>query len=125
MIQFVIDMNLSPRWAVALADAGWHAVHWIHTGDPSEEDENISRWAVDNGFVVLTQDLDFGELLALTNASAPSTVLLRTKAIRVEQLAERLIPILREAEESLQAGALLVVANGRERLRLLPLNREH
>jgi predicted nuclease of predicted toxin-antitoxin system len=123
MTKFVIDMNLSPRWAPALRDEGWEAVHWADVGDQAEEDDAIARWARENQAIVLTQDLDFGEILAITNADGPSTVLLRTRAVRVEQLAARLMPILRQAEEAFDEGALLVISNGAERLRLLPLGR--
>ncbi len=123
MTRFIIDMNLSPKWARALRLEGWEAVHWSEIGDEAEEDENIAKWARENSATVLTQDRDFGEILALTNADAPSTVLLRTRAVRVEQLAARLIPLLREVEDALNDGALLVLRAGSERLRLLPLNR--
>lgn len=121
--RFVVDMNLSPKWARALRLQGWDAVHWSEVGNQDDEDEHIAKWAADNAAVVLTQDRDFAEILALTNADAPSTVLLRTRAVRVEQLAARLMPLLREAEDALNDGALLVLRAGSERLRLLPLNR--
>ena len=117
----MIDMNLSPRWADALRAAGWDAIPWGAVGDPKAEDETIARWAADNHSVVLTLDLDFGTLLVMTQATAPSVVLIRAEGVRVEQLAARLVPALRQSESALDQGALLLIDEAKDRLRILPL----
>ena len=59
-VRIVIDMNLSPSWVHLLQAYGWLAVHWSSVGDPRAGDREIMEWAVENGYVVFTHDLDFG-----------------------------------------------------------------
>ena len=80
-VKIVIDMNLSPLWVQLLTDAGHEAVHWSRIGAPNASDREIMAWARSNGFIVFTHDLDFGTILASTDAEAPSVFQLRTQDI--------------------------------------------
>jgi predicted nuclease of predicted toxin-antitoxin system len=53
-------MNLSVEWVAELAQHGWSAVHWSTVGDPRADDAVVMGWALANGYVVFTHDLDFG-----------------------------------------------------------------
>lgn len=70
---------------------------------------------------MLTHDLDFGEMLAATQATGPSVVQVRTQDVRPQTLAPMLIALLRQYEQDLDAGALLIVDEAKSRVRLLPL----
>jgi predicted nuclease of predicted toxin-antitoxin system len=120
-MKFLVDMNLSPRWCAILQAEGWESVHWSAVGIASAPDPEIMQWALADGRVVFTNDLDFGTLLALTRAAGPSVVQVRTQDVRPDSLALRLIPILRKYERELDAGTLLVVDEAKSRVRLLPL----
>lgn len=72
-----IDMNLTPRWVQYLSEAGFEAIHWSAAGDPTAEDRKICEYARENGFVVITNDMDFPQILSQTRQSAHSIVLLR------------------------------------------------
>ncbi len=63
-MKFLIDMNLSPLWVSFLASHGFAAVHWSTVGHASAPDSEIMEFAVANGYIVFTHDLDFGMLLA-------------------------------------------------------------
>ena len=76
-MKFIVDMNLSPDWVKILKGAGIEAVHWSTIGPGNAPDDQIMDYATANGFVVLTNDLDFGTALALTNIPEPSVVQLR------------------------------------------------
>lgn len=122
-MKFVIDMNLSPTWCDELTTAGWDAVHWSVIGDATALDEEILSWALAEGAIVLTQDLDFGAILAATNADSPSVVLLRTQDLMPESIAVQLIDSIRQNEEYLLSGALLILDTGKFRVRILPLRK--
>ena len=74
-----------------------------------------------NGMVVLTHDLDFGALLALTHAEGPSVLQLRGANVLPELAAHTIINALKAHESALSDGALVVVDPGRSRVRVLPL----
>jgi predicted nuclease of predicted toxin-antitoxin system len=122
-MKIVIDMNLSPLWVDVLVGHGWQAVHWSSVGDPRAKDEEIMNWALVSDHIVFTHDLDFGAILAATQANAPSVIQVRTQDVMPSHLESVIVSALRQYETELIAGALLVVNEGRLRVRLLPLRR--
>lgn len=119
-MKIVIDMNLSPDWVEVLKDAGWESVHWSTVGDMRATDDVIMSWARENEYVVFTHDLDFGVLLALTQAESPSVIQVRTQDVFPETLGKRLVKVLQEHQATLEKGALLTVDEAKARVRVLP-----
>ena len=72
-----IDMNLTPRWVPTLLAAGHEALHWSALGPIRASDSTICEYARREGFVLLTNDLDFPRILAYTLNKKPSVILLR------------------------------------------------
>src|SRR5688572_27638106 len=122
-MKFLVDMNLSPKWCMLLQAEGWDSVHWSDVGDASAPDHEIMQWALAEDRVVLTHDLDFGAMLAATQASGPSVVQVRTHDVRPHSLGPFLIPLIHRHKDRLEAGALIVVDEGRSRVRVLPLSK--
>jgi predicted nuclease of predicted toxin-antitoxin system len=120
-MKILVDMNLSPDWVAVLTNHGLAAVHWSTVGDPRAEDTVIMDWARDNGYVVFTHDLDFGAALALTQAEGPSVIQVRTQDVTPEHLEPQLVNVLENNRAQLAAGCLIVLDEGRSRVRILPL----
>ncbi len=121
-IQILVDMNLSPDWIDWFSSHQWPAVHWSTVGDPKATDETIMDWARLHQHVVFTHDLDFGTMLALTNANGPSVIQVRAQNVFPEHLGKILLSALRQHEELLEKGALVVVDESEARARVLPLH---
>jgi predicted nuclease of predicted toxin-antitoxin system len=119
-IPIVIDRNLSPDWVPLLRRHGWPAVHWSTVGDPRAADREIMAWAVANGHIVFTHDLDFGTALALTHACGPSVIQVRGQDVLADPMGPLIIAALRQHAADLAAGALVVVDESRCRIRVLP-----
>ena len=78
--------------------------------------------AVAEDRIVISSDTDFGELLAKTNAAAPSLLLFRRQGQRrVADLAILLEANLPTVIEDLDSGAIVVIDANRIRVRHLPL----
>ena len=117
----LIDMNLSPEWVPILAAGGVEAVHWSSIGPASASDTVLFEWARKAGAVLLTQDLDFPQLLYALQSSKPSVVLLRGMNEFEDSDRHRVCATLRQAESNLLAGVLLVIDPLRVRYRNLPV----
>jgi len=127
-MKFLLDMNLSPRLATLFRDSaffrerGYESVHWTEVGSPTAFDRDILQWASENGWIVITNDLDFGAILALEALTFPSIIQIR----RLELSPEPILPVLERVIEQfaneLQRGAIIVIDERRMRVRLLPLS---
>lgn len=120
-MKLLVDMNLSPRWIDLLHSRGMEALHWSTVGPANAPDRQIMAYAAANDMVVLTHDLDFSSILAVTNGDKPSVVQIRTDDVRVDRIGEQVLSALRQAQKELLEGALVTIDLSRVRLRLLPL----
>jgi predicted nuclease of predicted toxin-antitoxin system len=120
-MKLLVDMNLSPRWAGMLADAGIEAAHWSTLGANNAPDSEIMAYARANDYVVLTHDLDFSAILAATHGEKPSVVQIRAEDVSPDAIGKQVIVALRQMVSELEEGALLTVDPSRTRLRVLPL----
>ena len=120
-MKLLIDMNLSPRWVNLLNDAGIEATHWSTLGATNAPDVEIAAFARTNNYVVLTHDLDFGTILAVTQGDKPSVVQIRSEDLSPNVIGKPVINAFRQMSAELNEGALLTIDPSRTRLRLLPL----
>jgi predicted nuclease of predicted toxin-antitoxin system len=120
-VKILVDMNLSPLWVQALEDHGFAAIHWSSVGDSRALDSEVMKWAHENAHIVFTNDLDFGSILAITRATAPSVIQVRAQDVSPEHLNDLVVRALRQHEEILQQGALISIDEARLRSRILPL----
>ena len=123
-VKILVDMNLSPRWAMVLRESGFEAVHWSEVGRANAPDTHLMSFAAEHEYIVLTHDLDFGAILAATHGITPSVVQIRSEDLNPDALGESIIGALLQMQSELEQGALLTIEPKRVRLRLLPLRSE-
>ena len=73
------DMNLSPALASLLSSYGHDVVRGSEVGDSRASDVVILTWARAHERVLVTYDLDFGAMLAHTEATGPSVIQTRVQ----------------------------------------------
>jgi predicted nuclease of predicted toxin-antitoxin system len=121
-MKILIDMNLSPDWVQVFEKYGIESVHWSTIGDPRAIDRVIMNWASTNSYIVFTNDLDFGTLLAATQAESPSVIQVRTQDLLPASIENLVIEALNRFESELESGALITIDLTRSRVRILPIN---
>lgn len=104
-----------------LNDSHIEAEHWSAIGAGAATDATIMSYARVNDFVILTHDLDFSAILAVTQGEKPSVVQIRSEDVRIDAIGAQVIAALQQMETELLQGALLTVDPKRVRLRMLPL----
>src|SRR5687767_7631523 len=98
-------MNLSPEVAARLVELGHDAIHVLDLGAGAEPDDRVAELArVENRHLVTT-DLDFGDLLALTESDRPSVIVIRLRDPRPDTVIRRLRTVLATCGEALATGA--------------------
>jgi predicted nuclease of predicted toxin-antitoxin system len=120
-MNFLADMGISPKTVEFLQHLGHQAVHLQQQGLHGLKDHQILEKAREEGCILLTHDLDFGDLLAASGADLPSVVIFRLRNMRPEHLNDYLFKIISQYPKALENGAIITVTEGRIRTRPLPL----
>jgi predicted nuclease of predicted toxin-antitoxin system len=122
-MKFLADMGISPRSVEFLREEGYEAVHLHELGQDDIPDQAILEEALQQGYSVLTHDLDFSELIAVSGAHLPSIVTFRLRNMRPDNVNQHPRAILAQHGEMLQQGAVATVTEHRIRVRPLPIQR--
>jgi predicted nuclease of predicted toxin-antitoxin system len=120
-MKFLADMGISPKTVSFLRDLGHQAVHLHEEGLGRLSDSEILEKARREESIVLTHDLDFGDLLAASGAQLPAVVIFRLRNMRPERVNLYLQNIITHHATALDHGAVATVAEGGVRIRRLPL----
>ena len=122
-MRFLADMGVAMRVVEWLRNAGHDARHLREEGLHRLPNGSIVAKAVAEDRIVLTFDLDFGDIVALTGSQAASVILFRLHNARTPFVIERLATVLDRCGEALARGAVIVVEDARHRVRRLPIGR--
>lgn len=120
-MKFLGDMGVSPLAVQALRQQGYDAVHLVEEGLERLPDPDILEKARQEERIILTFDLDFGELLAVSSNPLPSVIIFRLQNTLPSFVSARLLLVISECGENLETGAIVTVEDSRYRLRRLPI----
>lgn len=113
---FLLDVCVSHRVAEFLRNTGHEAV-LVADNDPELDDERILAWAAEKGFVLVTNDKDFGRHIFQTLASHAGLVRLPNAPGVV--LTSLIGQIVTEHLDDLANGAIVTASATRIRVRRL------
>jgi predicted nuclease of predicted toxin-antitoxin system len=114
-------MGLARSTTTYLHAQGHDALHLRDQGLQRLSDEEIVKKARSEGRVILTHDLDFGRIVALSGAQIPSVVTFRLSDMRPAEVNRYLDDVLAHFTTQLQRGALVSVREQGIRVRILPV----
>jgi predicted nuclease of predicted toxin-antitoxin system len=114
-------MGVDVRVVEWLRRHGHDAVHLREQGLHRAPDEQVFAKALDEDRIVLTFDLDFGHLAVLTREPDARVILFRLENTRTTHVIERLETVLAGSSDALARGAVVIVEEGRQRIRYLPI----
>ncbi|MEA1993550.1 MAG: DUF5615 family PIN-like protein [Euryarchaeota archaeon] len=120
-MKFLVDMALSPRTAKFLQNSEYEAVRVNDLGMAKSEDKTILEYAAENDMIVVTADLDFGDILAYTKYKKPSVIIFRLKDPSPDHVNSLLLSALPRIKDSLEKGCIVVIEDHRIRIRDLPI----
>jgi predicted nuclease of predicted toxin-antitoxin system len=120
-MRFLADMGISLITVAWLREQGHEAVYLPEIGWQRAEDSAILAKARDEGYILLTLDLDFGYLMAISKANLPNVILFRLGNETAEIVTKRLSDVLECCAEMLDQGTFLSVRESTIRITRLPL----
>jgi predicted nuclease of predicted toxin-antitoxin system len=120
-VRFLVDMPLSPGLAQWLRDQGHDAVHASAVGLARAPDTDILAKAAAEDRIVVTADLDYPRLLAMSTADRPAIMLFRGGDWSETLAIQRLQAALAAIDQTDLSTSLVVIEHARIRRRALPL----
>ena len=117
---FLADMGVSRSVVEWLRSEGHDAIHLREEGLQKLSDPGIFQKGGMEDRVILTFDLGFGELIASSRQTV-SVIVYRLRNARARHQVERLRTVLEAVTEDLERGAVVVIEDGRHRVRRLPI----
>lgn len=123
MTRVLLDQGLPRGAASLLREAGWDAQHVGDHDMAQAEDSAILEVARRENRIVIKLDADFHALLALAGHDLPSVVRIREEGLKSPEIASLIQRVFTLAGADLAQGALLTVANGKLRIKHLPITK--
>jgi len=120
-LQYLADIHISPLTVEALRVAGYTIQRIANVLSPRARDSEIVALARLEGWVILTQDLDFSALVAKSGDTRPSVVSLRLDNASPARVTQLLLSVLPDLGNELTRGAIVSVDEGGIRIRMLPV----
>jgi predicted nuclease of predicted toxin-antitoxin system len=115
-MRLLLDMNLPPEMASWLRSEGHDAVHLRELHLFAAPDRDVFAHAAMDDRIVVTFDLDFGDLAGAAGSASPGVALLRLKSPRKAHLRERLRAALAFRGTTLALGTIVLVEDARIRV---------
>ena len=120
-IHLLADVHISPKTVADLQKQGYEITRSSEVLPANAPDINILEFARLENWVVLTQDLDFSMLVALSRYSQPSLITLRLSSAKPDIVTQKLLEVLPQIEEALQEGSAITIQDESIRIRKLPV----
>jgi predicted nuclease of predicted toxin-antitoxin system len=120
-MKFLADMPISPKTVMYLRSLGHDVYRISEKGLYRAKDHDIVEIAVIENRVILTMDLDFAAIIAISHMAIPSTVIFRVMDESYENINALLENILPRVEKELLGGAIVIIEDDRFRVRSLPI----
>ena len=116
-MRFLADVGVDQRVVDWLREQGHEVAHLRDEGLHRMADEDVFAKAIAEDRIVLTFDLDFGEIEALSRGRKASVVLFRLHNTRTPHVIDRLAAAIAGAPVALADGAVVTVEESRIRIR--------
>lgn len=120
-MKFLADMPISPKTVSFLRSMMYDVYRNSEIGLLRARDVEIVDIAVREERIILTMDLDFAAIIAKSKGTTPSAIIFRVSDETPENVNRLLYTILPQVEEDVVKGAIIMVDDGRFRIRRLPV----
>ena len=123
-MKFLLDMPVSFLLLDVLQQYGHEGVHAYQIGKDRAPDDELREIARRESRVIITADLDFPRLMALSLAEGPGLILFRGGNYSDSEMCDLLARVPRKVPPEVLARSICVVDRRRVRVTRLPFERK-
>ena len=120
-MRFLLNMNLPRELGVKLSAKGHKCRHVGDIGLAKAKDKAILEEAKSSREIIMTHDLDYGNLLAFSGEKTPSVIIFRVRNTHSNNLFAQVMDAWTEIEKPLLEGAIIILEDSALRIRRLPI----
>jgi predicted nuclease of predicted toxin-antitoxin system len=120
-MRFLLNMNLPRDLCHHLREIGHECRHVADVGLAAASDIEITEVARRSDEIVLTHDLDYGEILTFSGASKPSVIILRLRDMSIDHIVQQFRAALNLVSAALDQGSIVTLGEHSIRIRKLPV----
>lgn len=120
-MKFIVDQPVSPNVALWLRESGFDAFHLRERGLSRMKDVEIFSLAVKEDRILITTDIDFSRILALSGRADPGLILFRAGNISDQEMLRLMKDVLKQVDHTELPVSVITVELHAFRLRRLPL----
>lgn len=120
-MKLLLDENLIPSFCAILQELSYASRHVYDVDLDQTPDEKIVAFARSSGETILTNDLDFSRIMALSKEEFPSIITFRLGALNPTLFREIVELNFDQLVEPAKQGNLITIDEGGIRIRKLPL----
>ena len=121
-MKFLADMGISMRVVEWLRSNKHDVIHLREENLHTLPDQEIFNKATLENRTILTFDLDFGEIVALSKRRYVSVILFRLRNTTTPFVLKRLDTVISESKALLEQGHIFIIEESRYRIRKLPIS---
>ena len=120
-MDFLLNMN-APRALIGmLSEQGHHVRHAGDVGLAKAPDTAVVDHARQHGEVIVTHDLDYGNVLAFSGERSPSVIISRLAKPSAQGIASSIVRAWDQIAAPLREGAIVILEDINIRIRKLPI----
>jgi len=120
-LRFLLDMGIAQSVASWLKSQGHDAIHLNDESLNKLVDISILEKAIDEERVIITTDMDFGQLLAFNKFKQASVIQFRTSVFTPGNIRQKLELVFDGFTDQLDENFIITIEDNRIRFRKLPI----
>jgi predicted nuclease of predicted toxin-antitoxin system len=121
-MRLLADLHISPQTVAFLVSLGHDVIRVSDVLAINATDESIIEEARRDSRIILTQDLDFSRIIAVSGESGPSLISLRLESSRPEYVNSLLSRALPDLEAEGMQATIVTIEDAAIRRRSLPIH---
>lgn len=121
-MRFLLNMNVCGAVGVALTNLRQQWVHARDLGLARADDPTVVDFSRREGMTIITNDLDYADLVALSGADRPSVIIFRLRLSSPAAMSARLTEAWGRICQPLEEGAIVVIEDASVRIRSLSVD---